>query len=84
MKILEVAKIYLDRKNRLSHPEGTFDKGGRFYPDKFEDRDCCKFIRSPSRSYPYSLMHHCRSIDHIANLYKKDLKKLKIAIKKLK
>ena len=53
-------------KNREIHPEGTFDKGGRWYPDM--KLECCN-VRSPSRAYPYSLMLHCRSWEHVCNEY---------------
>ncbi len=71
----EAAQEYLDRQARKSHPGGSFDKAKRFYP--FEDEDCCIGIRGPSRSYPYTLMIHCRSAKHVANLYDVDVTDLK-------
>ena len=76
----EAAIEHLSRKLRVSHPSGKSDSGGRWYPD--EELSCCKFIRSPSRSYPYSYMTHCRSADHVANEYGVELKDLKDALKK--
>jgi hypothetical protein len=29
---------------------------------------CCSGIRKPSVRYPYSLMVHCRTLQHIKNL----------------
>ena len=84
MKITDAARIYLNRKNRLSHPDGDFDNAQRWYPSKSEHRDCCDEIRSPSRAYPYSYMTHCRSLEHVAALCGKDPKKLRAAVKKLK
>lgn len=76
---LEKAALeYIDRKNRDSHPSGTFDNANRWEPDDDEWCECCKYIRSPSRAYPYSLMVHCRTIEHVANLFgvdKTDLRK---------
>lgn len=47
------------------HPEGEFDKGGRWYPS---DREDCggdgTSTRSPSRSWPYSYMLRCRTREH--------------------
>ena len=82
-KIMDVARIYLDRQARLSHPHGAFDSAMRWHPDQEELRDCCNMIRSPSRAYPHSLMIHCRTLRHVAALYCKDAKKLAIAVKKL-
>ena len=48
---------------------GRSDKAGRWYPDANEVRSCCTSIRQPTRSYPWSLYSHCRSIKHIRNWY---------------
>lgn len=63
------AKEYQNRQERKTHPQGTFDKAGRWYPDEEEHCNCCNAIRSPSRAYPYSYMTHCRTKQHVANLY---------------
>jgi len=61
--VLPAAEEFLKRQRRESHPKGTFDKAGRWYPDKEnEKRECCD-VRSPSRGYPLTLNHHCR-VDH--------------------
>ncbi len=61
-------EMYESRKDRETHPDGYFDRGGRWYPNESEECECCKNIRTPSRAYPYSLMTHCRSKKHINNL----------------
>ena len=74
----KAAREYISRKNRDSHPSGDFDKAGRWEPDAEEWCDCCDYIRTPSRAYPFSLMIHCRTMEHIANLFcvdKSDLRK---------
>ena len=76
-KVQEAIKVFMDRKNRISHPSGKFDNGMRWYPSKEEVCSCCNSIRSPSRSYPYSLLTHCRTAEHVSNLYKVDLKELR-------
>lgn len=46
-------------------PQGTSDRGGRWYPSQAERRDCCDLIREPSRSWPLSLLKHCQTLAHI-------------------
>lgn len=65
----KAAEEYRKRKSRGKHPDGQFDGGGRWYPSAPERQDCCSRIRQPSRSYPYSLMVHCRTARHVAQLY---------------
>lgn len=72
---------FLAREDRSSNPDGYFDNGGRFYPSDKEHCACCDGIRTPSRSYPYSLMVHCRSAEHVAHLFDVDSKTLRRAIK---
>jgi len=80
--IQEAVCEFIKRSHRINNPSGSFDKQGRWYPDKSERHSCCDAIRSPSTSYPYSLMSHCRTKKHIAELYKVDIKELGKAIKK--
>jgi len=61
-------QTYLARQERREHPEGRRDKAGRWYPSAAEEQDCCRAVRSPSRAYPWSLMLHCRSAEHVARL----------------
>lgn len=60
---------HLSRKDRLSHPDGDFDKAKRWFPDSNEVCGCCESIRSPSRNWPYSLLVHCRSLQHCEMLF---------------
>ena len=66
---IKAAIEFLYRKWRYSHPKGHTDKAGRWYPAADESQKCCRHIRGPSRTYPWSYMTHCRSMIHIANLY---------------
>lgn len=77
MTINDAVQMYIDRKNRNGHPEGEFDNAGRWYPAQHEQCACCKYIRQPSRAYPYSLMVHCRTAEHIAHLTSIDAKLIK-------
>lgn len=84
---LEAAALeYWKRQNRLSYPKGKTAKGGRWYPGEFEKSDCCAGIRGPSRQYPWSLMHHCRTAKHISNLFgvnkKEMLEAVRVAVMK--
>ena len=49
-------------------PDGLNDKGGRWYPSEAEKCSCCRAIRSPSRSFPFSLLNHCQTKKHILKL----------------
>lgn len=48
----ELKQVYVWLKERILHPTGIFDKGGRFYLEDDELVD----VRSPSAKYPYSQM----------------------------
>ena len=65
-RLRAVALETLYRRYRISHPLGRTDNGGRWLPSDAERCDCCDGIREPSRSWPYSLMTHCRTADHMA------------------
>lgn len=66
-----VAHIYQKRKNREEYPQGRYDKAGRWYPSDEGKCACCYGIRSPSRSWPYSLRDHCRTKKHVRSLVEK-------------
>jgi hypothetical protein len=61
----KIAKSFIELKDRITNPEGTWDKGGRFYLDN--SFECCKYIRTPSRRWPYSEMIHGRTLQHAAS-----------------
>lgn len=63
-----IDRIFNARQSRRAHPSGKFDNAKRWYPSEDEECDCCGHIRSPSRSYPFSLMVHCRTKTHIKKL----------------
>lgn len=68
---------YYKRQERNEHPSGGFDNAGRWYPDEEEKCDCCYGLRAPSRAFPYPLMTHCRTINHVANLFGVDATQMK-------
>ena len=83
-KLDKAAREYLARQARESHPKGEFDNAQRFYPSQQEHQDCCDDIRPPSRTYPFSLIKHCRSIEHVANLFEVDVTELRHRVRELK
>lgn len=68
-RVQEAHQEYVLRRDMKKDPVGAWDKGGRWYPMDSERCKCCDDIRKPSRNYPYSLLNHCRSAGHVANLY---------------
>lgn len=62
-----INEIYQELKERMIHPTGTFDKGGRWYA---ENSDLIN-VRSPSRSYPYSEMTACRTKKYVKAVFEK-------------
>jgi hypothetical protein len=78
--IMQAVKCFMDRQLRTENPSGYFDNAKRWYPHETEECKCCSYIRTPSRAYPFSIMTHCRTVNHIANLYKIDVTELRKAI----
>jgi len=70
-KTYSAAVEYYKRKERISHPAGSFDKAGRWYPDHEEGLNgfVASNYRTPSRAYPFTLMSACRSCEHVASLF---------------
>jgi hypothetical protein len=64
--------VYVDRRDRLTHPHGYFEgRGDRtpWYP--YEDEDAggdVTQVRSPSSRWPYSYMLRARTKDHCKHL----------------
>lgn len=75
--VSEAAILYLKRKNKRNYPEGRLDNGGRWYPHDSERQDCCSNVRQPSRTWPWPLLKHCCSLEHVCNLYKVDKKEVR-------
>lgn len=67
--ITVAATQYLARRDRTQHPDGRFDRKGRWYAADAERRACCNGIRTPSAAYPYNQMLHCRTAEHVASLH---------------
>jgi hypothetical protein len=65
---IQAAVLYVLRKRRIVHPDGTFDKAQRWDPSENEHCACCNPIRAPTRAWPYSYMTHCRTLVHTATL----------------
>ena len=67
-KLDKAAQEYLNRKSKKTFPKGSFHNH-KWYPSEEEKRNCCFAIRHPSIKFPYSLLGHCRTIKHIANVF---------------
>lgn len=80
-KLQVAADCYRRRKARREHPGGYFDRQQRWYPSGMEEQDCCRNIRSPSVQFPYSLMTHCRTIEHVARRHGVDPQELREFLK---
>jgi len=76
-QILAAITEYISRQERRSNPQGSFGNHKRWHPSVQETCECCESVRSPSRAFPYSLMLHCRTAKHVANLYGVDEKELR-------
>jgi hypothetical protein len=71
-------RTYVSRQTRAEHPDGRTNILGNWYPSNAEWRPCCEKIRWPIRS----LMVHCRTAVHVAELYGVPLTELRSAIAK--
>jgi hypothetical protein len=60
----QIETVHIAMKNRYIHPEGEFDKGGRWYPSEAESVGL-EGIRSPSKHWPYSYLTSCRTLKHV-------------------
>ncbi len=78
---MEAAVEFLARRARRRNPDGQFDSCWRWYPSDQERRPCCDGIRRPSRRWPYSLMLHCRTARHVAELFGVDPRALRAALR---
>lgn len=65
------ACLYLKRRDRAEHPEGHFDKAGRWYSEG-RDAEVMTLCRLPSRAWPLSEMHTCRTLSHCARYHDAD------------
>lgn len=80
----EALRSYLRRQAREEHPSGEFDRAGRWYPSDGELQPCCASIRNPSRAYPYSLLVHCRTAEHVAHVHGVPVQQLRKQISSLR
>ena len=57
--------IYQELKNRMIHPTGKFDNGGRWHAEHSDYISC----RSPSRAWPFSEMTACRTKKYVKAIF---------------
>ncbi len=77
--VLAAAKQFIARRDRKEHPDGKTDNAKRWYPSTCERTPGCAYIRSPTRAWPWSLMTHCRTAAHVAELHGVDDRDVKRA-----
>lgn len=65
------ACFYLKRRDRDAHPEGYFDQAGRWYAQG-RDAQVMTLCRLPSRAWPFSENHACRTLSHCARYHDAD------------
>ena len=57
--------LWMRRQARTEHPDGAFDKAGRWEPSDIENCDnYTRWIRTPSRAWPNTYNHAARSLEH--------------------
>lgn len=65
----QAESLYQARQARFEHPEGDFDKRGRWEPSQREDGDdIMGHVRPPSVRWPYSYMFRARTLRHCRHL----------------
>jgi hypothetical protein len=67
--VYEAVELGLLRQIGLAAPEGRCDGAGRWWPASVERAGCCEAIRTPSRSYPWTIYRHCWTLAHVASRY---------------
>ena len=72
------------RQDRRSHPEGWTDRACRWYPSDAENAPLCATVRKPSAAYPWSIMLHCRTTTHLAELFDIDSDALKKLVTRIR
>lgn len=76
-RIYKAALQFRRLRDREEHPDGSFDKAGRWYPSDDEELECCHSVRGPSRAYPYPLLQHCRTAVHVAKTWKVEVREVR-------
>lgn len=64
----QAVSIYFRRQSRRARPKGKYDNFKRWHPADEERRGCCFSIRKPTMCWPRTLLQHCRTMLHVANL----------------
>jgi hypothetical protein len=74
-RLLRASARYVLRRDRIEHPKGKTDNGGRWYPSDPEERSLVGHLRRPSRSFPWSYMLGCRTLRHSCELERLESRK---------
>ena len=70
---LEALQLFLDRRDRKSHPAGVFDSAGVWTPDADENIDnFIDDIEPPSSAKPFTYLRAALNLGHCARLMRAD------------
>lgn len=71
---LEALRLFLDRRDRKSHPAGVFDSAGVWYPDAAENIDgYIDTIEPPTPAHPFTYLRAAIDMGHCARLMRADI-----------
>jgi hypothetical protein len=82
-KLAEMVGVFVRKRDRTEHPEGSFDYMGRWNPSKKEWCKDCGSVRRPTSAFPLTLNDHCRTAKHVANKHGVNRNELLHAVKAL-
>lgn len=68
-RLAEACHVLLTRRAHIDHPAGARDTDGRWHPADDERRPCCSVAEQLTGASRWSLVRHCRTVAHVANLY---------------
>ena len=80
-RVARATEEAIERRERRRHPDGYFDKAGRFFLT--ERCECCANVKTPSRAWRYLEMQHGRSLVHVASVYSIDVKHLRERVREI-
>jgi len=72
-RALEALRLFLDRRDRKSHPAGVFDMAGVWTPDASENVDgYIDAIEPPTPANPFTYLRAAIEMEHCAHLMRAD------------
>jgi len=71
--------VYLTHYEKIRW-HGVYDEHHKWWPIPQEVASCCLSVVSPTFPYKYTLLKHCQTMSHFANLHQLDYKVLRQAV----